>query len=87
VLRVGLVATAAGVAAWASSSALGWSTPGAAILSALVGLVVAGAITVAGLWIARVHEFQEVMALLARRRARGVSTVDAAGGEDPAVER
>ena len=87
VLRVGLVAAAAGVAAWASSSALGWSTPADAILSALVGLVVAGAITVAGLWIARVHEFREVMALLARRRARAGSTVDAAGGEDPAVER
>jgi len=82
VARVGVVAVAAGCAAWIVGKGIGWSEPGIAILSALLGLVVALAITALGLWLARVHEFEEVVALL-RRRGQPVP----AGGEDPAVER
>ena len=85
VVRVVAVAAVAGVAAWLVSDAIGWSTPGEAIVSSIAGLAVAGAITAAGLWLARVDEFQEVLALLARRR--GGSDRDALGESDPAVGR
>jgi len=86
VLRVGVVSALAGTAAWLASSEIGWASAPDAILSAVAGLLVAGAITAAGLWLARVHEFQEVVSLL-RRRRRGRRPVDAAGGDDPAAER
>ncbi|HEY8217758.1 MAG TPA: murein biosynthesis integral membrane protein MurJ [Acidimicrobiia bacterium] len=86
VVRVGIVAAAAGVAAWQASSAIGWSSTGEAIVSSIAGLAVAGAITVGGLWVARVDEFQEVLGLLTRRR-RAVPPQDAAGEDQPAVGR
>jgi putative peptidoglycan lipid II flippase len=81
-VRVGIVSVVAGVGAWAASSAIGWGDAATAILSTVAGVVVAGAITALGLWIARVDEFEEVLAVLRRRRAPSST-----GGEDPAVER
>jgi putative peptidoglycan lipid II flippase len=89
VVRVGLVSALAGTAAWYASGGIGWATPAKAIVAAVVGFVIAGAITVAGLWLARVHEFEEVMTLLRRRRRPTPVGADnpATGSNDPAVER
>jgi putative peptidoglycan lipid II flippase len=86
VVRVGAVAAVAGVAAWLASGEIGWSTAAEAIVSSIVGLAVAGAITAAGLWVARVDEFQEVLGLLARRRPGG-RPPDSAGDDEPSVAR
>jgi putative peptidoglycan lipid II flippase len=82
IVRVSVVAAAAGAGGWLASKAVGWSGSAEAVVSVALGVVVAIAITAAGLWIARVHEFQEVLGLLRRRRVP-----DPAGGDDPAVER
>jgi putative peptidoglycan lipid II flippase len=82
VARVGVVAALAGIGAWAAAKGVGWSSSGEAILSVVIGLVCAGTITAAGLWVARVHEFREVLALLRRRRAPAPASSD-----DPVVER
>jgi putative peptidoglycan lipid II flippase len=86
VARVGLVAAAAGVAAWQVAVRIGWSGPGIALVSVAAGLAVAGAVTVGGLWLLRVDEFREVLALVRRRRPESPSP-SPLGGEDPAVER
>ncbi len=80
VVRVSVVAAVAGFAAWTTSKAIGWSEPAVAIASAAAGLVVAMAITAFGLWVARVDEFKEVLALLRRRRHRAASTAGAGRG-------
>jgi len=82
VARVVVVAAVAGLAAWRVSDAIGWADPGVAVVSVVAGLLVAGALTAGGLWIARVHEFHEVLGLV-RRRPEPAPT----GGDDPAVER
>jgi putative peptidoglycan lipid II flippase len=86
VARVGVIAAVAGGAAWLTSKQIGWSSAGEAILSSVAGLAVAAAITAAGLWVARVDEFQEVLGLLARRRP-GARPPDSAGEGEPAVRR
>jgi putative peptidoglycan lipid II flippase len=86
VARVGLVAGAAGVAAWQVAVRVGWSGPGIAVVGVVLGLLAASVVTVAGLWLLRVDEFQEVLALVRRRRPDDPSPTPL-GGEDPAVER
>lgn len=87
IVRVAVVSAVAGFAAWTTSKAIGWSEPAVAIASTAAGLFVGAAITAFGLWAARVDEFQEVLALLRRRRQPAVSTDGPASGEDPAMER
>ena len=67
VLRVGAVAAVAGVAAWRVALLVGWDDPGVALVSVALGLLAAGAVTVGGLWLLRVDEFREVLALVRRR--------------------
>jgi len=86
VARVGLVAAAAGVAAWQVAVRIGWSGPGIAFAGVVLGLLAASAVTVAGLWLLRVQEFQEVLDLVLRRRPDAPSPAPLSG-EDPAVER
>jgi putative peptidoglycan lipid II flippase len=86
VVRVGVVAAVAGVAAWRVALLVGWDGPGVAIVSVLLGLLAAGAVTVGGLWLLRVEEFREVLALVRRRRADAPSPAPL-GGEDPSVEQ
>jgi hypothetical protein len=65
--------------------AIGWGGPGIAFVSVVAGAVVAGIVTVGGLWLLRVHEFQEVLGLVRRRRPDAPSPTPL-GGEDPAAE-
>jgi putative peptidoglycan lipid II flippase len=86
VARVGLVAAAAGVAAWQVAVRIGWSGPGIAFVGVVLGLLAAGVVTVTGLWLLRVDEFREVFDLVRRRRPDAPSPAPL-GGEDPVVER
>ncbi len=86
VLRVGAVAAVAGVAAWRVALLVGWDDPGVALVSVALGLLAAGAVTVGGLWLLRVDEFREVLALV-RRRPPDAPSPAPLGGEDPSVEQ
>jgi len=65
---------------------IGWAGGSRAVTSVVLGFVAALAVTVVGLWVLQVHEFQEVVALL-RRRPVEVPSPAPLGGEDPTVER
>jgi putative peptidoglycan lipid II flippase len=85
-VRVLTVSVAAGLVAWIAGHADGWETSGSAILSTAVGLVAATAVTVGGLTLLRVEEFQEALRLLAAapsrvltRRRRGPSATSTGG--------
>lgn len=73
--RVLMVAAAAGGGAWGVSREIGWHGAGSALVVTLLSLLVAGAITFAGLLALRVEEFSEVLELVLgrfrRRRGRG----------------
>lgn len=69
-VRVVPVAALAGTAAWFIGRANGWQTSGQAVVSTVLGLVAAGAITIAGLSLLRVEEFNEVLGLVIRRVGR-----------------
>ena len=80
--RVVLVAAVAGTAAWFIGRAGGWETSGEAVMSSLLGLAAAGAITIAGLSVLRVEEFSEVVGLVLRRFGRKPATATAETGHD-----
>jgi hypothetical protein len=76
----------AGVAAWRIALLVGWDDPGVALVSVALGLLAAGAVTVGGLWLLRVDEFREVLALVRRRRPDAPSPAPL-GDDDPSVEQ
>jgi putative peptidoglycan lipid II flippase len=74
VLRVGLVALAAGLAGWLVlivTSDLGGRSTAGSLLQVLVGTVVIGGVAVVGLVIARVPEIREPLAAVRARLERG----------------
>jgi putative peptidoglycan lipid II flippase len=74
VARVGLVSAAAGTSAWLVADAIGWAGGIRAVSATVLGLLVAGAVLAVGLTLARVEEWQELVAGFrpaARRGAEG----------------
>lgn len=69
-IRVMAVSMAGGAVAWFVGRTIGWASSGAAIVSTASGLLAAAAVIVGGLFLLRVDEFTEVLALIRRRRAR-----------------
>ena len=67
-LRVLVISAAAGGVAWLAAHVIGWDTTGEAIVSVVVGLAAAIAITIGGLWVLRVEEFTELLGVLRARR-------------------
>jgi putative peptidoglycan lipid II flippase len=70
VLRVSVVAAVAGTVAWVIGKWHGWDSSGQAVVTTVLALTAAGAITVAGLLALRVEEFSDVLALVLRRFGR-----------------
>jgi putative peptidoglycan lipid II flippase len=81
-IRVVVVAAVAGTVAWFIGRAGGWETSGQAIVSTVLGLGAAGAITVGGLLALRVEEFSEVLDLVLRR----VRRMTRSNGDEPSPE-
>jgi peptidoglycan biosynthesis protein MviN/MurJ (putative lipid II flippase) len=69
-LRVVVVSAVAGTAAWLCSHEIGFSTTAAAIGSVVTGGVAAIAVTVGGFGLLHLEEFDELAALVRRRRSR-----------------
>jgi putative peptidoglycan lipid II flippase len=82
VLRIVPVAAAAGTAAWLIGKWHGWDSSGQAVVSTLLGLGAAGAITIVGLLALRVEEFSEVLGLVLRRFGRRFARPDADDAAD-----
>jgi len=78
--RVLVVSALGAGAAWAVGEQVGWSSSGRAVVSVLAGLVVAGALVIAGMWAARVEEVRELV-LLVRRRHHAPGPVLESGAE------
>ena len=68
--RIVLVSIVGAGCAWLVADQIGWAGAGRALLSVALGLVVAGILVVGGLWIGRVEELHDLVALF-RRRTRG----------------
>ena len=75
-IRVLAVSVAGAGVAWIVGRSIGWATSGTAIAATLSGLLAAAVVIVGGLFLLRVEEFTEVLALIRRRRARR-SAIDA----------
>jgi putative peptidoglycan lipid II flippase len=86
VARVGVVAALAGIAAWRVALLIGWAGARNAILSVVLGGLAAALVTVVGLWLLKVDEFREVLAIVRRRRPDSPSPAPL-GGDDPSVEQ
>ena len=69
-VRVLAVSVAAAGVAWLVGRTIGWAGSGTAIAATASGLLAAAAVIVGGLFLLRVEEFTEVLALIRRRRAR-----------------
>ncbi len=69
--RVLLASVVGALGAWAVSEQIGWSTSGRAVVSVVLGLVVAGVLVLGGLWIGRVEEVRGLLRLV--RPGRGPS--------------
>jgi putative peptidoglycan lipid II flippase len=73
-VKVLVVSVLAAGAAWVIGDAVGWTDAPTAIVAVALGLVAAMGVTALGLWILRVEEFRELVALVRLRRDRGPRT-------------
>ncbi len=85
--RVLVVAAAAGGAAWVVGREIGWDNSGTALVGTLLGLLVAGTITVGGLLALQVEEFSEVLDLVLRRFRRRRGRGSDPSPPEPTLER
>ena len=76
-LRVLVVSIAAGGVAWLTAHLIGWDSSGAAIASVVLGSLLAVAVTIGGLAISKVEEFDELRGLLRARRGKRPDTESA----------
>jgi putative peptidoglycan lipid II flippase len=76
-LRVLVVSVAAGGVAWLMARLIGWDSSGAAIASVILGSLLAVAVTIGGLAISKVEEFDELRGLLRARRGKRPDTESA----------